>query len=131
MPDLKVSIQFPITIREAHGTKYGTFVDSNLAGIEYGSEGQIKNKLKAKAEAQIAEAILDQKMASKGRVLGCADGSIYIISFQGGQWQTMHCGPGLTGGCYSIGGKDLESLVESTKKHAADVWGGVVWETSI
>lgn len=131
MADLKVSIQFPITTRHEHGTQYGCFTNSLLGGIEYGSDGQIKAKLKARAEAQIAEALLDQNHSTQGRVIGCGDGSVYVVSFRGGQWQTAHYGPAQRGGCYTIGGKDLESVVESTKKHVADVFGGVAWETSL
>lgn len=131
MPDTKVTLSFPVHIREeAHGVRYGIFTDTKLGGIEYGSDGQIRAKLKARLEAQLNEAVLDQH-TQQGRVIGCGDGTVFVVFFRMGTWHAGIYGPGHTHGGYTVGGKDLVSVVESTKRHAADVFGGVAWETSL
>ena len=130
MADAKVSISFPITIQRTSQVNHGYFTNSPLEGFVYGSEGQIKNKLKKLATTQINEALADQKQRA-GKVLGCGDGTVFVVFFRMGTWHAGIYGPGRVHGGYTVGGKDLESVVEATKKHAADVFGGVAWETCL
>ena len=135
MAEFKLNISLSVQVREeAHGVRHGFFsgdgMEKHLEGYEYGSDGQIKAKLKKRAEAQITEALLDQSQR-RGVVVGCGDGTVFVVFFRGGQWHVGIYGKDRVHGGYTVGGKDFDSVVENTRKHAADVFGGVIWETRL
>src|SRR5579859_7446313 len=55
MANAKVTVAFDVEIRHDSNGGHGYFSDSLLSAIEYGSDAMIKNKLRKRAEAEVAE----------------------------------------------------------------------------
>lgn len=128
--DAKVTVSFPIFIEHTSNGGHGFFsFDCPLSGMEYGSDNQIKTKLRARAEMQVAEA-LRAVGNQRSRIIGCTDGTILLVRFRHDAWGYEIAGPGRNYAGACIGGKDFEDVLEAARRHAEGSYGGVAWENS-
>lgn len=130
MSELKFNVSFGVLIRrDSHGA-HGYIDHPNLSGVAYGSDAQIKNKLKALAEVQISEALRQQKEV-RSRAVGCVDGTVLVIQFRYDAWSYCFAGPNHPKGGCVVGGKDFDDVLASAKRHAEQSYGGVAWESGL
>jgi hypothetical protein len=134
MPQLTANLPFIINI--THDTRMGGtgYVGHDrITGVAYGSDGQIKAKLKKVISERVEEGLRAAEYGSRGRVIGCADGTTLIVRYAHDQWGYSISGPGRKFAGFNTGGEraDLESVYKQAMDHAAQAYGGVAWECSL
>lgn len=129
--DANLNIPFKIHINHDHRTGGTGYVDHDrIMGIAYGTDGQIKDKLRKVIITAVAEGLRSREFVGHGRVIGCNDGTVLFVVYVHDQWGYYIAGAGRTGCSFNTGSKNskLEDVHQDAVNHANQSYGGVAWE---
>ena len=87
-----------------------------------------KKRLREAFRNKVADMAIQDSNQEK-QIIGCGDGTVFVVSFQNGSWGYTINGQGRSyaSSCWGYG-DDFQSAKEHALVHAKEAFGGVVWQ---
>lgn len=95
----------------------------------HGSLESATRALRPELENALAEGLRMAENATAITVMGCADGTVLVVFYAGEGWSYDIAGPGRAFRSGVHTGQKRDHCEDAARSHAAQSYGGVVWET--
>lgn len=128
---IEATINIPFKANLETDANYYSYVDHPLVSASvYAKSAKAKEILRKRISEDIEEGLRTAKN-SRCRMIGCVDGTVFLVRYAIGHWSYAIGGSDRTyAGACLLGENTFEATYDAAKRHAEQN-GGIVWESSL